>query len=88
MAQKEAHAIKFADKVVVNFQCSIRLDIKDAECPVSLSFHFLLQNYLGADKATATAITVKLADKNTFFLDFLLQTIRKRYFQCKLLKVC
>ncbi|KAI6229018.1 ZP domain-containing protein [Aphelenchoides fujianensis] len=35
-AQKEAHAIKFADKVVVNFQCSIRLDIKDGnECPAS-----------------------------------------------------
>uniref|UniRef100_A0AC35GX70 ZP domain-containing protein n=1 Tax=Panagrolaimus sp. PS1159 TaxID=55785 RepID=A0AC35GX70_9BILA len=34
MAQKEAHAIKFADKVVVNFQCSIRLDIKDGECPI------------------------------------------------------
>ena len=33
-AQKEAHAIKFADKVVVNFQCSIRLDIKDGECPI------------------------------------------------------
>uniref|UniRef100_A0A7E4VZ23 ZP domain-containing protein n=1 Tax=Panagrellus redivivus TaxID=6233 RepID=A0A7E4VZ23_PANRE len=34
MAQKEAHAIKFADRVVVNFQCSIRLDIKDGECPI------------------------------------------------------
>ncbi|KAE9550676.1 hypothetical protein FO519_006119 [Halicephalobus sp. NKZ332] len=33
-AQKEAHAIKFADKVVVNFQCSIRLDIKDGECQI------------------------------------------------------
>ncbi|VDN44862.1 unnamed protein product [Gongylonema pulchrum] len=33
-AQKEAHAFKFADKVVVNFQCSIRLDIRDGECPV------------------------------------------------------
>lgn len=33
-AQKEAHAFKFADRVVVNFQCSIRLDIKDGECPV------------------------------------------------------
>ncbi|KAI6208281.1 ZP domain-containing protein [Aphelenchoides besseyi] len=33
-AQKEAHAIKFADRVVVNFQCSIRLDIKDGECPI------------------------------------------------------
>ncbi|KAK0429218.1 hypothetical protein QR680_011257 [Steinernema hermaphroditum] len=34
MAQKEAHAFKFADRVVVNFQCSIRLDIRDGECPV------------------------------------------------------
>ncbi|KAH7728323.1 cuticlin 1 precursor [Aphelenchoides avenae] len=34
MAQKEAHAFKFADRVVVNFQCSIRLDIKDGECPI------------------------------------------------------
>ncbi|KAI6182243.1 ZP domain-containing protein [Aphelenchoides bicaudatus] len=34
-AQKEAHAFKFADKVVVNFQCSIRLDIRDGECPTS-----------------------------------------------------
>lgn len=33
-AQKEAHAFKFADKVVVNFQCSVRLDIRDGECPV------------------------------------------------------
>jgi len=33
-AQKEAHAFKFADKVVINFQCSIRLDIKDEECPI------------------------------------------------------
>ncbi|VDO42165.1 unnamed protein product [Onchocerca flexuosa] len=32
-AQKEAHAFKFADKVVVNFQCSVRLDIRDGECP-------------------------------------------------------
>uniref|UniRef100_A0A915CCS5 ZP domain-containing protein n=1 Tax=Parascaris univalens TaxID=6257 RepID=A0A915CCS5_PARUN len=32
-AQKEAHAFKFADHVVVNFQCSIRLDIRDGECP-------------------------------------------------------
>ncbi|VDN50334.1 unnamed protein product [Dracunculus medinensis] len=32
-AQKEAHAFKFADRVVVNFQCSIRLDIRDGECP-------------------------------------------------------
>uniref|UniRef100_A0A914UX55 ZP domain-containing protein n=2 Tax=Plectus sambesii TaxID=2011161 RepID=A0A914UX55_9BILA len=33
MAQKEAHAFKFADRVVVNFQCSVRLDIRDGECP-------------------------------------------------------
>ncbi|KJH41971.1 hypothetical protein DICVIV_12055 [Dictyocaulus viviparus] len=33
-AQKEAHAFKFADKVVVNFQCSIRIDIRDGECPI------------------------------------------------------
>jgi hypothetical protein len=33
-AQKEAHAFKFGDKTVVNFQCSIRLDIRDGECPV------------------------------------------------------
>ncbi|KAL6732409.1 hypothetical protein Aduo_003171 [Ancylostoma duodenale] len=33
-AQKEAHAFKFADKVVVNFQCSVRLDIRDGECPI------------------------------------------------------
>uniref|UniRef100_A0A0N5A9R2 ZP domain-containing protein n=1 Tax=Syphacia muris TaxID=451379 RepID=A0A0N5A9R2_9BILA len=32
-AQKEAHAFKFADKVVVNFQCSVKLDIRDGECP-------------------------------------------------------
>uniref|UniRef100_A0A0R3RR29 ZP domain-containing protein n=1 Tax=Elaeophora elaphi TaxID=1147741 RepID=A0A0R3RR29_9BILA len=32
-AQKEAHAFKFADKVVVNFQCSVRLDIRDGDCP-------------------------------------------------------
>nr|CAD2184272.1 unnamed protein product [Meloidogyne enterolobii] len=38
-AQKEAHAFKFADRVVVNFQCSIRLDIRDGECPVNL-FNF------------------------------------------------
>ncbi|VDM37223.1 unnamed protein product [Toxocara canis] len=37
-AQKEAHAFKFADRVVVNFQCSIRLDIRDGECPVGLNF--------------------------------------------------
>ncbi|GMT29138.1 hypothetical protein PFISCL1PPCAC_20435, partial [Pristionchus fissidentatus] len=30
-AQKEAHAFKFAEDVVVNFQCSIRLDIKTTE---------------------------------------------------------
>lgn len=34
MAGKEAHAFKFADKVFVNFQCSIRLNIKDGECKV------------------------------------------------------
>ncbi|VDL83186.1 unnamed protein product [Nippostrongylus brasiliensis] len=34
-AQKEAHAFKFADKVVVNFQCSVRIDIRDGECAVS-----------------------------------------------------
>ncbi|CAJ0944343.1 unnamed protein product, partial [Mesorhabditis belari] len=33
-AQKEAHAFKFADKVIVNFQCSVRLLIKDGECPI------------------------------------------------------
>ncbi|KAI1730674.1 cuticlin-1 [Ditylenchus destructor] len=33
-AQKEAHAFKFADRVVVNFQCSIRLDIRDVECKI------------------------------------------------------
>ncbi|XGW23940.1 hypothetical protein V3C99_005836 [Haemonchus contortus] len=35
-AQKEAHAFKFADKVVVNFQCSVRLDLRgeNAECPI------------------------------------------------------
>jgi hypothetical protein len=33
-AQKEAHAFKFADRVVINFQCSIRLDIRDGECPI------------------------------------------------------
>ncbi|CAD5209461.1 unnamed protein product [Bursaphelenchus xylophilus] len=33
-AQKEAHAFKFADRIVVNFQCSIKLDIKDGECGV------------------------------------------------------
>ncbi|CAJ0584462.1 unnamed protein product, partial [Mesorhabditis spiculigera] len=33
-AQKEAHAFKFADKVVVNFQCSVRLSINDGECPI------------------------------------------------------
>ncbi|VDM61389.1 unnamed protein product [Angiostrongylus costaricensis] len=33
-AQKEAHAFKFADKVVVNFQCSVRIDIRDGECPI------------------------------------------------------
>uniref|UniRef100_A0A915EKL2 ZP domain-containing protein n=1 Tax=Ditylenchus dipsaci TaxID=166011 RepID=A0A915EKL2_9BILA len=33
-AQKEAHAFKFADRVVVNFQCSIRLDIRDGECAI------------------------------------------------------
>jgi len=27
---------QFADRVVVNFQCSIRLDIRDGECPVSI----------------------------------------------------
>jgi hypothetical protein len=44
-AQKEAHAFKFADKVVINFQCSIRLDIKDEECPVrviSINNEFIL----------------------------------------------
>uniref|UniRef100_A0A1I7WYD3 ZP domain-containing protein n=1 Tax=Heterorhabditis bacteriophora TaxID=37862 RepID=A0A1I7WYD3_HETBA len=33
-AQKEAHAFKFADKVVVNFQCSVRLDIRNGECAI------------------------------------------------------
>ncbi|GMT08515.1 hypothetical protein PENTCL1PPCAC_30689 [Pristionchus entomophagus] len=34
-AQKEAHAFKFAEDVVVNFQCSIRLDIRtEEECEV------------------------------------------------------
>lgn len=33
-AGKEAHAFKFADKVFVNFQCSMRLDIKNGECKV------------------------------------------------------
>ncbi|VDL83858.1 unnamed protein product [Nippostrongylus brasiliensis] len=33
-AQKEAHAFKFADKVVVNFQCSVRIDIRDGECAI------------------------------------------------------
>lgn len=33
MAEKEAHAFKFADRVVVNFQCSVRLDIRDGSCP-------------------------------------------------------
>ncbi|KHJ75050.1 hypothetical protein OESDEN_25334 [Oesophagostomum dentatum] len=33
-AQKEAHAFKFADKVVVNFQCSVRIDLRDGECPI------------------------------------------------------
>ncbi|PIO72002.1 zona pellucida-like domain protein [Teladorsagia circumcincta] len=34
-AQKEAHAFKFADKVVVNFQCSVRLDLRgETECPI------------------------------------------------------
>ncbi|KAE9419070.1 hypothetical protein Angca_005110, partial [Angiostrongylus cantonensis] len=33
-AQKEAHAFKFADKVVVNFQCNVRIDIRDGECPI------------------------------------------------------
>ncbi|KAK6052193.1 hypothetical protein COOONC_10302 [Cooperia oncophora] len=34
-AQKEAHAFKFADKVVVNFQCSVRLDLRgDTECAI------------------------------------------------------
>lgn len=36
MAGKEAHAFKFADKLIINFQCSIRLDIKDGECKVQL----------------------------------------------------
>lgn len=39
-AQKESHAFKFADKVAVNFQCSVRLDIRDGECPVSIFFSF------------------------------------------------
>ncbi|CAK5059094.1 unnamed protein product [Meloidogyne enterolobii] len=42
-AQKEAHAFKFADRVVVNFQCSIRLDIRDGECPVNLIFKSIKQ---------------------------------------------
>ena len=35
MVSQEAHAFKFADRVVVNFQCSIQLDVKKGECPVS-----------------------------------------------------
>lgn len=31
-AGQEAHAFKFADKIVINFQCSIRLDIKKGDC--------------------------------------------------------
>lgn len=31
-AGQEAHAFKFADKIVISFQCSIRLDIKRGEC--------------------------------------------------------
>ncbi len=34
MVEKEAHAFKFADRVVINFQCSVRLDVKDGECEV------------------------------------------------------
>ncbi|VDK88477.1 unnamed protein product [Onchocerca ochengi] len=41
-AQKEAHAFKFADKVVVNFQCSVRLDIRDGECPLFYILYSLL----------------------------------------------
>jgi len=34
MAGREAHAFKFADDVAINFQCSIRLDIRENdECP-------------------------------------------------------
>lgn len=44
-AQKEAHAFKFADRVVVNFQCSIRLDIRDGECPVRFPKSYRIHLY-------------------------------------------
>uniref|UniRef100_A0A914YJF4 ZP domain-containing protein n=1 Tax=Panagrolaimus superbus TaxID=310955 RepID=A0A914YJF4_9BILA len=66
MAQKEAHAIKFADKVVVNFQCSIRLDIKDGECPIPQCPDLknqkkLLKRRSTEEKLNATA-TISLLD--------------------------
>ncbi|PAV76735.1 hypothetical protein WR25_21057 [Diploscapter pachys] len=33
-AQKESHAFKFSDRLVVNFECSIRIDLKEnGQCP-------------------------------------------------------
>ena len=63
VVQQEAHAFKFADRVVVNFQCSIMLDIqRDGQCPVGVITNPNRRQMIGSfDLRTSSEPNVRLS---------------------------